>query len=57
MTESSYDHRVSIAQGGHFCNVFEFRGDLISRVHIYLDPDYAGEDQPRFLWGLDGRTW
>jgi hypothetical protein len=57
MTESSYDHRVSIAQGGHFCNVFEFRGDLISRVHIYLDPDYASEDQPRFLWGLDGRTW
>jgi hypothetical protein len=26
-------------------------------VHIYLDPDYVSEDQPRFLWGLDGRAW
>jgi ketosteroid isomerase-like protein len=43
--------------GGRFCNVFEFRGDLISRVHIYLDPDYVSKDQPRFLWGLDGRAW
>ena len=43
--------------GGRFCNVFEFKGDLISRVHIYLDPDYVGEDQPRFLWGLEGRSW
>jgi hypothetical protein len=42
--------------GGRFCNVFEFRGDLISRVHIYIDPDYAGEDKDRFLWGVD-RTW
>jgi hypothetical protein len=42
---------------GRFCNVFEFKGDLISRVHIYLDPDYVSEDQPRFLWGLDSRTW
>jgi SnoaL-like domain len=25
--------------GGRFCNVFEFRGNLICRVHIYLDPD------------------
>ena len=43
--------------GGRFCNVFEFRGDLISRVHIYLDPDYAGEDRDRFLWGFEGRAW
>jgi len=43
--------------GGRFCNVFEFRGDLICRVHIYLDPDYGGEDQDRFLWGHGNRTW
>jgi SnoaL-like domain len=43
--------------GGRFCNVFEFRGDLICRVHIYLDPDYGGEDQRRFLWGHTNRAW
>jgi hypothetical protein len=43
--------------GGRFCNVFEFRGDLICRVHIYLDPDYGGEDAERFLWGRGNRTW
>jgi hypothetical protein len=43
--------------GGRFCNVFEFRGDLICRVHIYLDPDYGGEDKERFLWGHGNRTW
>src|SRR5262245_27949949 len=25
--------------GGRFCDVFKFRGDRISSVHIYLDPD------------------
>jgi ketosteroid isomerase-like protein len=43
--------------GGRFCNVFEFREDLISRVYIYLDPDYVSEDAPRFLWGREGRIW
>jgi hypothetical protein len=43
--------------GGRFCNVFQFRGDLISRVYIYLDPDYVSDDTPRFLWGREGRTW
>ena len=43
--------------GGRFCNVFEFRGALICRVHIYLDPDYGGEDAERFLWGQGNRTW
>src|ERR1700756_1448385 len=27
--------------GGRFCSVFEFRGPLICRMHIYLDPDYT----------------
>ncbi|TDK28210.1 nuclear transport factor 2 family protein [Arthrobacter crusticola] len=28
---------------GRMCNVFEFRGTLISRLHIYADPDLAGQ--------------
>jgi ketosteroid isomerase-like protein len=43
--------------GGRFCNVFEFRGDLICRVHIYLDPDYGGADTQRFLWGERQQSW
>jgi ketosteroid isomerase-like protein len=27
---------------GRYCNVFEFRGPLISRLYIYADPDFAG---------------
>jgi len=42
--------------GGRFCNVFKFRGDRISSLHIYLDPDYTGQDEARFRWGKD-RTW
>jgi hypothetical protein len=42
--------------GGRFCSVFEFRGPLIARMHIYLDPDYTGRDQNRFLWGRE-RRW
>lgn len=42
--------------GGRFCSVFEFDGDLIARMHIYLDPDYTGRDEQHFLWGKD-RRW
>ena len=42
--------------GGRFCNVFRFRGDRLSSLHVYLDPDYTGEDLPRFRWGMN-RTW
>ena len=42
--------------GGRFCNVFKFRGGRISSVHVYLDPDYTGEDIARFRWGKD-RRW
>ena len=42
--------------GGRFCNVFTFRGDRISSVHVYLDPDYTGEDTARFRWGMN-RKW
>jgi ketosteroid isomerase-like protein len=41
--------------GGRFCNVFRFRDDRISSLHIYLDPDYTGEDAARFRWGQNRR--
>ncbi|HET7001675.1 MAG TPA: nuclear transport factor 2 family protein [Puia sp.] len=42
--------------GGRFCNVFKFREERISSLHVYLDPDYTGEDKARFRWGME-RTW
>ena len=42
---------------GRFCNVFQFRDGRISRLAVYLDPDYGGLDEDRFLWGREGRTW
>lgn len=32
---------------GRFCSVFEFTGNLISRMHIYVDPDFASHDAER----------
>src|ERR1700724_4426477 len=42
--------------GGRFCNVFRFRDGRILSLHIYLDPDYTGEDEERFRWGTN-RKW
>ncbi|HTE12353.1 MAG TPA: nuclear transport factor 2 family protein [Chitinophagaceae bacterium] len=42
--------------GGRFCNVFKFRNELIISLHIYLDPDYTGDDKARFRWG-ENRRW
>ena len=42
--------------GGRFCNVFKFRDGRISSLHVYLDPDYTGEDEARFRWGKN-RHW
>jgi|SRR5450631_736115 ketosteroid isomerase-like protein len=42
--------------GGRFCNVFRFRDGKIASLHIYLDPDYLGEDEQRFRWGKT-RSW
>lgn len=36
-----------IVSQGRFCNVFEFDGPLIRRIHIYVDPDYANADRER----------
>lgn len=35
---------------GRFCNVFTFRDGRICSLHIYVDPDVAGEDKQRFYW-------
>ncbi len=32
---------------GRFCNVFEFQDFLISRLHIYVDPDFTNQDERR----------
>ena len=32
---------------GRFCNVFTFRGSLISAVHIYTDPDFTSSHEPK----------
>lgn len=32
---------------GKFCNVFEFEGELIKRIHVYVDPDFTSEDTER----------
>ena len=42
--------------GGRFCNVFKFRDQKISSLHVYLDPDYTGDDEARFRWGKN-RKW
>ena len=37
--------------GGRFCSVFEFgEHNLIKRMYIYLDPDFASADKDRFVW-------
>ncbi|GGH12238.1 nuclear transport factor 2 family protein [Sphingobacterium alkalisoli] len=53
---SGKDWQGGKTPGGRFCNVFKFRDNLIASVHIYLDPDYTGEDKARFKWG-ENRTW
>jgi ketosteroid isomerase-like protein len=36
-----------IISQGRFCNVFEFDGLLISRIAIYVDPDFTNDDKDR----------
>jgi ketosteroid isomerase-like protein len=44
--------------GGRFCSVFEIAGGVITRMYVYLDPDYGGADRALFLWeNVDGRRW
>lgn len=39
---------VSARSEGRYCNVFEFRGNLISRMHVHADPDFAGQHDDLF---------
>jgi hypothetical protein len=44
--------------GGRFCSVFDFTDDgLISRMFIYLDPDYTSLDADRFHWKRASVRW
>ena len=44
--------------GGRFCNVFEFTDGLISRMYVYLDPDFGGDRDLGFDWPSDpSRRW
>ncbi|TXS54744.1 nuclear transport factor 2 family protein [Streptomyces sp. me109] len=36
---------------GMFCNVFEFEGERIKRLHIYEDPDFARTHADGVNWG------
>lgn len=38
------DNQVS---QGRFCSVFEFSGNLITRMYIYVDPDFPSHDAER----------
>ena len=37
-------------ESARFVVVYDFEGELISRVAIYLDPDYADETQGHYPW-------
>ncbi|MEU0037937.1 nuclear transport factor 2 family protein [Streptomyces sp. NPDC006333] len=43
------------ASYGLFCNVFEFEGERIKRLHIYEDPDFAGTHADGINWGQSVR--
>jgi len=44
--------------GGRFCSVFDFDDQgLISRMFIYLDPDYTSLDKDRFHWERTTARW
>lgn len=45
--------------GGRFCSIFAFNdAGQIARMHVYLDPDYLGKHEARFLWpGRQQQKW
>lgn len=50
-TTSGVDFPDGVSSFGLFCNVFEFEGALIKRVHIYVDPDFANTHVEGVAWG------
>lgn len=50
-TASGVDFPDGVSSFGLFCNVFEFEGELIKRLHIYVDPDFANTHAEGVAWG------
>lgn len=48
--------KAGSSAAGRFCSVFDFREGLISRMHIYVDPDYGSMNSSGFIWGRN-RNW
>lgn len=46
------DNKVST---GRFCSVFEFNGTLISRMYVYVDPDFPSRDRERISVLSEGK--
>lgn len=46
------DNNVSI---GRFCSVFEFEGKIISRMYVYVDPDFPSRDLERIAVLSEGK--
>lgn len=44
VTKAGVSWPDGVISQGRFCNVFEFEGLLMSRTHIYVDPDFTGSD-------------
>jgi len=55
VTRSGVHWPDGVVSEGRFCNVFEFDGALIQRVHIYVDPDFTSADRDRVVWGEKAR--
>ncbi|GFN01174.1 hypothetical protein Sfulv_59840 [Streptomyces fulvorobeus] len=54
-TTSGVDFPDGVYSFGLFCNVFEFEGELIKRLHIYVDPDFANTHAEGVAWGKSVR--
>lgn len=58
MDKAGVAWRGGTTPGGRFCSIFDFdRQGLISRMFIYADPDYAGQDTERFYWDRKAPLW
>ena len=50
-TVSGVEFPDGVSSFGLFANVFEFDGQLIKRVHVYVDPDFASSHADGVSWG------
>lgn len=48
--------RPGVTHAGRWCDVFEIRDGRITRLFIYLDPDYADADTHRYRWLQDDKA-